>query len=125
MTDWAIMHALHPDVPVITFGIVFLLIAFVILWRRSKTSEVETLVQANERFRNEVRNDLIACKAEVEQYKKKLQDLEIQEKKHLGEIEALKSKLVEVEKRIEDYETALNQCNYAECKRIALLIKKQ
>lgn len=124
--DWLFSSTSHVEGTIaIVSALVSLSVALFIIFRKNKGDAFESIIQANEKFRNEVRNDLIICKADVERYKKLLQDLEIEDKKHREEIASLKQKLDAAEKRISEYELAISSCDFAQCKRVALRIRAE
>jgi len=69
---------------------------------KDKNDYFKTLLEANEKFREEVREDLKSAKAEIEKYKEKIEELD-------ASISSYCDKLLEYERLIKTYESQISE----------------
>jgi peptidoglycan hydrolase CwlO-like protein len=75
--------------------------------KKNRRNDFEALVEANTKFREEIRDDLKQAKEELEEAYRKIQSLELTLDKKDEEIAALKSKIESLIATIENLENTL------------------
>jgi chromosome segregation ATPase len=80
------------------------LVAYFVARRKDKTDSFESIIQANEKFRDEVRCDLNTCKSELERYKSLVDKLETDINQYEDQNLALKHQILEYKEKISEYE---------------------
>lgn len=77
--------------------------------KKNNTDAFESLVEANEKFRNEIRGDLIASKKEAQMYKDLVNELKEKINEYESQIIELKTSILEYKEIRSDYEREIQR----------------